>query len=46
MADSDWDPRKAARAACLAHGGVAVCYVSSWHIADIDADDEHVRFWG
>ena len=20
-----------------------VCF---WHIADIDADDEHVRFWG
>ena len=35
MADSDWDPRKAARAACLAHGDVAVCYVSSWHKADM-----------
>ena len=22
---------------------VNVCF---WHIADIDADDEHVRFWG
>ena len=21
-------------------------YVGCWHIADIDADDEHVRFWG
>ena len=20
--------------------------VRCWHIADIDADDEHVRFWG
>ena len=20
--------------------------VRYWHIADIDADDEHVRFWG
>jgi hypothetical protein len=20
--------------------------VRLWHIADIDADDEHVRFWG
>ena len=20
--------------------------VRFWHIADIDADDEHVRFWG
>jgi hypothetical protein len=20
-----------------------VCF---WHLADIDADDEHVRFWG
>ena len=21
-------------------------YVRYWHIADINADDEHVRFWG
>ena len=21
-------------------------HVRSWHIADMDADDEHVRFWG
>jgi hypothetical protein len=21
-------------------------HVRFWHIADIDADDEHVRFWG
>ena len=21
-------------------------YVCFWHIADINADDEHVRFWG
>ena len=23
-----------------------VANVRYWHIADIDADDEHVRFWG
>ena len=25
--------------------GLSDC-VCFWHIADIDADDEHVRFWG
>jgi hypothetical protein len=23
-----------------------MCNVRNWHKADIDADDEHVRFWG
>jgi hypothetical protein len=46
MADSDWDPRKAARAACLAHGDVAVCYVSSWHKADMLNALPNVRYWG
>jgi len=25
---------------------IAVDDVRSWHLADIDADAEHVRFWG
>ena len=25
---------------------IDVAHVRSWHLADIDADDEHVRFWG
>ena len=46
MADSDWDPRKAARAACLAHGDVADCYVSFWHLADVSLALTNVHFWG
>ena len=27
--------------------GIRACVnVCLWHIADIDADEEHVRFWG
>ena len=37
-------PRTGRAASAALSAGVG--YVRLWHIADIDADDEHVRFWG
>ena len=40
-------PLRSARRRAVCNAAAACCGdVSSWHIADIDADDEHVGFWG
>ncbi len=37
---------KAANTKARELGWIVLRNVRLWHIADIDADDEHVRFWG